>query len=232
MTETASFGLATAASMPAPQPGTERPVMFHVSDLRYEIEGKTILSLPEYSIKRGQHLLLLGPSGCGKTTLLNILAGLLKASAGEVLFNGRAYSKLSEGALDQLRAESFGFVFQKLHLIGHLSTIQNIALAQTNADPTRIQALIHDLGLSTKEHRKARELSVGEAQRVAIARAVANGPQVIFADEPTSALDDANTQRVMDLIFQSAQNAGSTLIAATHDARIKTRFDTVLEMAA
>lgn len=206
--------------------------MFEISNLKYETDGRTILGLPEYAINQGQHLLLLGPSGCGKTTLLNILAGLLKPSSGEIAFNGTSYSKLSERGLDQLRAERFGFVFQRLHLIGHLSATQNIALAQTQPDPLRIQGLIHDLGLSHKAHRKARDLSVGEAQRVAIARAVANEPQVVFADEPTSALDDANTHRVMDLIFQSARNAGSTLITATHDARIKERFDTVLEMAA
>ena len=207
-------------------------MMFQVSGLKFEIEGRTILSLPEYVIHKGQHLLLLGPSGCGKTTLLNLLAGLLKPSAGEIAFNDRGYSKLSDLALDQLRADSFGFVFQRLHLIGHLSTAQNISIAQAKPNPARTQALISDLELSTKEHRKARDLSVGEAQRVAIARAVANEPQVIFADEPTSALDDVNTDRVMDLIFRSAQTAGSTVIAATHDARIKERFDTVLEMTA
>lgn len=204
--------------------------MFQISNLKFEIEGKTILSLPEYLIERGQHLLLLGPSGCGKTTLLNVLAGLLKPTTGEVVFDDRGYSKLSDRALDRLRAENFGFVFQKLHLIGHLSTRQNIALAQSKPNPARIGALIDDLGLSTKEHLKARDLSVGEAQRVAIARAVANEPRVIFADEPTSALDDANTRRVMDLIFQSAGSARSTVIVATHDARIRGRFDTVLEM--
>ncbi len=206
--------------------------MFRISNLRFDVEGRTIVSLPEYSIRRGQHLLLLGPSGCGKTTLLNILAGLLKPSAGDVAFDDRAYANLSDRALDQLRAENFGFVFQRLHLIGHLSTTQNIALAQTKPRPARIQALINELGLADHSHRKARDLSVGEAQRAAIARAVANEPKVIFADEPTSALDDANTHRVMDLIFQCAERSGSTVIAATHDARIKGRFDTVLEMVA
>ena len=207
-------------------------MMFQISDLEFSVEGKTIFSLPEYLINQGQHLLLLGPSGCGKTTLMNVLAGLLKPSSGDVVFGDSHYSQLSEGALDRLRAEKFGFVFQRLHLIGHLSTTQNIALAQTKPNPTHIQRLLNELGLSGKQHRKARDLSVGEAQRVAIARAVANEPQVIFADEPTSALDDVNTHRVMELIFQSAQSAGATVIAATHDARIKGHFDKILEMTA
>ena len=123
-------------------------------------------------------------------------------------------------------------MFQRLHLIGHLSVVQNIALAQHKPDLSNIQILITDLGLEGKENQKARDLSVGEAQRVAIARAVANTPKVIFADEPTSALDDQNAENVMNLIFGQAQKTGATVIAATHDARIKNRFTSVLEMSA
>lgn len=163
---------------------------------------------------------------------MNVMAGLLRPSSGDVKFEGKSYASLSEPQLDQLRAENFGFVFQKLHLIGHLSVEQNIALVQSKPDHHRVQSLIDDLGLSGKEKQKARDLSVGEAQRVAIARAVANNPKVIFADEPTSALDDTNAGRVMDLIFEQAQKTGATVITATHDARIKDRFETILEMAA
>lgn len=184
------------------------------------------------SLKAGEHLLLLGPSGCGKTTLMNIMAGLLRASSGDVCFAGKNYASLSDRDLDNLRAENFGFVFQKLHLIGHLSVAQNIALAQTKPDTARVITLINDLGLSGKEAQKARDLSVGEAQRVAIARAVSNNPKVIFADEPTSALDDANAAKVMNLIFDQAAKTGATVIASTHDGRIKDRFEKILEMVA
>jgi len=174
--------------------------------------------------------LLLGPSGCGKTTLMNLMAGLLKPSSGEISFEDQSYSKVSN--MDELRARNFGFIFQKIHLIGHLSVVQNIALAQTIIDHARVQALINELGLLGKEHQKARDLSVGEAQRVAIARAMANHPKVIFADEPTSALDDVNTEKVMSLVLEQAKKTGASLIAATHDARIKGFFDNVLEMTA
>jgi ABC-type lipoprotein export system ATPase subunit len=207
-------------------------MLFETENLEYEAEGRSILGKRSLSVEAGQHVLLLGSSGCGKTTLMNVMAGLLRPSSGEVKFEGKSYASLSEPQLDQLRAENFGFVFQKLHLIGHLSVEQNIALAQSKPDPKRIQSLIDDLALSGKEKQKARDLSVGEAQRVAIARAVANNPKVIFADEPTSALDDANAGRVMDLIFEQAKKTGATVVAATHDARIKDRFETVLEMAA
>lgn len=205
-------------------------MIFDLQNLTFQSGGRPVFSIEKQTIDAGHHLLLLGPSGCGKTTLLNMMAGLLRPETGTLLFQGTDYATLSGSALDKMRAETFGFVFQRLHLLGHLTVAQNIALAQTRAHPARVQALIDDLGLAGQAKQKARDLSVGEAQRVAIARAVANTPQVIFADEPTSALDDANTDKVMDLLFAQAEKTGATVIAATHDARIKNRFDTILEM--
>lgn len=207
-------------------------MLFDVKNIQYNTQARDILNQQTLSVKSTEHLLLLGPSGCGKTTLMNVLAGLLKPSSGDITFQEQNYSSLSGRDLDRLRAENFGFVFQKLHLIGHLTAGQNIALAQTKPDPKRVQTLIDDLGLAGKEKQKTQDLSVGEAQRVAIARAVANNPKVIFADEPTSALDDANADKVMDLIFDQAKKTGATVIAATHDERIKGRFETILEMTA
>jgi putative ABC transport system ATP-binding protein len=206
--------------------------MFSIQNLEFSQGGKGILSPRSLSLRSGNHLLLLGPSGCGKTTLMNLMAGLLKPSAGEIVFQDRVYSSLSESDLDRLRAENFGFVFQKLHLIGHLSVEQNISIAQPQKDTASIKNLIADLGLSGKDQQKARDLSVGEAQRVAIARALANNPKVIFADEPTSALDDENTLKVMDMLFEQTQKTGVSLIVATHDGRIKGRFSDILEMIA
>lgn len=206
--------------------------MLEIKNVTYRIADKDILPPQSLTIEQGQHLLLLGPSGCGKTTLMNLAAGLLRPTSGDIEFQGKGYAVLSDSALDSLRAENFGFVFQKLHLIGHLTVAQNIAVAQTKTDPTRINTLLVELGMADKAGQRARDLSVGEAQRVAIARAVVNNPKVIFADEPTSALDDANTDKIMNLIFTQAAKTGATVIAATHDARIKERFGQVLEMAA
>jgi putative ABC transport system ATP-binding protein len=182
-------------------------MLFEIKNAGYKDGVQSVLEQKTLSVAAGRHLLLLGASGCGKTTLMNIMAGLLRPNSGEVLFDGVSYSTLSDHGLDRLRAANFGFVFQKIHLIGHLSVAQNIALAQmqTKPDFARVQTLITELGLSGKENQKARDLSVGEAQRVAIARAVANNPKVIFADEPTSALDDENASKVMDLIFAQAE---------------------------
>lgn len=207
-------------------------MLFELENVGYVQGEQKVLGNTSLNITVGEHLLILGSSGCGKTTLMNVMAGLLRSSTGEILYDGRGYGALSDRDLDRLRSESLGFVFQKLHLIGHLTVAQNIALAQTKSDPIRVKELTNDLGLSGKEKQKARDLSVGEAQRVAIARAVANNPKVIFADEPTSALDDANTEKVMDLIFDQAKKTGATLIVATHDDRIKVRFENILEMKA
>lgn len=206
--------------------------MFTIEALKLSLGGRDIVLLPALEITEGNHLLLLGPSGCGKTSLMNLLAGLLRPTSGEIRFKDQAYSSLNDSGMDDLRAKNFGFVFQRLHLIGHLTAAQNIALAQPQKDEARIKSLIRDLGLEGKENRKARDLSVGEAQRVALARAVANNPSVIFADEPTSALDDKSASAAMDMLFSQAQKTGATLIVATHDARIKSRFSNVMEMAA
>lgn len=206
--------------------------MFNLQHIRHTyIPNHDILSKEIY-IERGEHLLLLGPSGCGKTTLMNMMATLLPLESGEITFDDTPYSSLSQTQKDTMREENFGFIFQRHHLIGHLDIVQNIAVAQTRKDPAYIKALIRTIGLEGKEKQKARNLSVGEAQRVAIARALANKPKVIFADEPTSALDDHNTQSIIDLIFDQAETTNATIIAATHDARIKSRFKNILEMSA
>jgi len=207
-------------------------MLFTINNIDYHKGDNQILDKTSLNIVARQNTLLLGPSGCGKTTLMNLMTGLLKPSSGEVTFEDVNYASLSGRDMDKLRADNFGFVFQTLHLIEHLTVSQNIALAQTTPNPERVQTLINDLGLSGKETQKARELSVGEAQRVAIARAVANNPKVIFADEPTSALDDDNTKKVIELLFDQAEKTGATIIAATHDDRIKKHFEKILEIAA
>ena len=198
-----------------------------------EVNTKT-LSLPDVSVSKGKHTLILGASGCGKTTLLHILAGLLRPTSGMVTFEGQSFATLPENALDNLRAKHFGFVFQRLHLLGHLSVLQNILLAGAAAhieiDVMVVQTVLADLGLSDKARQQASHLSVGEAQRVAIARAVIHNPSIIFADEPTSALDDANAERVMDLLLRQAERTGATLVVATHDARIKGKFLNLTEV--
>ena len=205
-------------------------MFFKIINLEFKLKAKSILKKIDFTIEKNKHLLILGSSGCGKTTLINLMTGLLKPSSGEIFFEDKNYSLLSDQELDNLRSENFGLIFQKLHLIKHLNIEQNISLAKNKSHSLNIDELINDLGLFGRNKQIAKNLSVGESQRVAIARGIANNPKVIFADEPTSALDELNTKKVIELLFTQAKKTYATLIVSSHDYRIKKYFSNILEM--
>ena len=205
-------------------------MLFKILNLEFKLKAKSILKKIDFTIEKNKHLLILGSSGCGKTTLINLMTGLLKPSSGEIFFEDKNYSLLSDQELDNLRSENFGLIFQKLHLIKHLNIEQNISLAKNKSHSLNINELINDLGLFGRNKQIAKNLSVGESQRVAIARGIANNPKVIFADEPTSALDELNTKKVIELLFAQAKKTYATLIVSSHDYRIKKYFSNILEM--
>lgn len=205
-------------------------MLFKILNLEFKLKAKSILKKIDFTIEKNKHLLILGSSGCGKTTLINLMTGLLKPSSGEIFFEDKNYSLLSDQELDNLRSENFGLIFQKLHLIKHLDIEQNISLAKNKSHSLNIDELINDLGLFGRNKQIAKNLSVGESQRVAIARGIANNPKVIFADEPTSALDELNTKKVIELLFTQAKKTYATLIVSSHDYRIKKYFSNILEM--
>ena len=157
-------------------------MLFNIKNLEYSFKKQKILSKKlSFKLNKSNHLLILGPSGCGKTTLLNLMAGLLRVSNGVIEFEGNDYSLLSNNEIDETRANNFGFIFQKLHLINHLNVEQNIILAKNNNNSQNIYSLIEQLGLSKIKKQEIRNLSFGEAQRVAIARALINNPKVILS---------------------------------------------------
>ena len=205
-----------------------------IRDLRAGYGLRTVVALPSLQIAKGEHTLLLGPSGCGKTTLLNVIAGIAEPLTGQIRINDTALGKLSTSERDRFRGKHIGLVMQRLHLISALTIHKNLRLAQQLADVAIDNACIlnalEKLGIADKLQRYPRELSQGEAQRVAIARAVVNRPALILADEPTSALDDVNCLAAIDLLFEQASDHGATLIVATHDQRIKSRFPRVVAL--
>lgn len=205
-------------------------VFLNIENVELKIKTKTLLKRQNFDLRKGKNLLIVGPSGSGKTTLLNIMAGLLKPSSGDVIFQEKKYSLLSESEIDSMRAKNFGFIFQKIHLIKHLSIEQNILLATNDKSFKDIKELTNKLEISDKLNEKAMNLSVGEAQRVAIARGLANKPKVVFADEPTSSLDDYNTRNFLDLIFSLTNDNDSSLVVCTHDKRIIKNFDNILDL--
>lgn len=205
-----------------------------IRGLRHAYGGRTVVSVPQWSVPRGEASLVLGPSGSGKSTLLNAVAGLMSPTEGDIRIGGEAMTGLAPAARDRLRARRIGLVLQTLHLIGVVTVRENLRIAQRlaglPADDARIDEVLAGLGVAKLAGARARDLSVGEAQRVAIARAVVNRPPLILADEPTSALDDANCEKALALLMEQARATGATLVVATHDNRIRDRFERRLEL--
>ena len=203
--------------------------MISVQGLRHRYGDRQVLALDVWQAAAGEHWLVLGASGSGKTTLLCILGGLLRASAGRVAVGGEDLGALSGPALDRFRGRRVGFVPQKLHLIGSLTVEDNLLLAQYLAgmgqDRARVHEVLGALGLADRAQARPAELSHGQAQRVAIGRAVVNRPQLILADEPTANLDDAHCAQAVELLESQAAACGATLVVATHDQRVRARFE-------
>lgn len=200
--------------------------MLELNSVHYHINNTDILCNVSVSLIADSHLLIHGSSGCGKSTLMHIMAGLLKPTSGTISLKGTEYSTLNDAQLDKLRGERFGFVFQKMNLIGHLTARQNIELVgRVNME------IAQDLGLIALLDQKASSLSVGESQRVALARALANNPQIIFADEPTSALDRYNADKVIEMLFTQAKKQGACLVVTSHDERIQSQFNHKLDLS-
>ena len=181
----------------------------------------------DIDIGPGEAVCIVGKSGSGKTTLLDIVATLLKPTAGRYLFDGEDVSRLSERALAQLRNRRLGFVFQSFHLLNELSVLQNVCLPSRyrggeDLEPGARRWLAR-LGLDGLADRRPVELSGGQQQRVAIARALVTDPAVLLADEPTGNLDSATGGEVVELLLDVAR-AGRTLILVTHDDDVARRF--------
>jgi ABC-type lipoprotein export system ATPase subunit len=203
--------------------------MIRVSNLSFQYAARTVMSFPDFSVRKGEHFLLLGDSGSGKTTLLYLLAGLLRNYAGTITINDTRIDDLKERAMDKFRGQNMGFVFQRNHLIVSLTVEQNLMmppyLSNLPVDHKRITELLKNLGIERFAHSKVNQLSQGQAQRVAIARAVIIKPRIILADEPTSSLDDKHCDGVISLLMEVAATNQATLLIATHDQRLKSRFE-------
>jgi putative ABC transport system ATP-binding protein len=206
--------------------------MLSIRSLTHRYGARAALRVDDFALARGEHCALIGPSGSGKTTLLHVLAGILPPAAGEVRLDGDDLYRPAR--TDRWRGARIGVVPQKLHLLGGLSALDNVRIAQYFAGIAGDHAareLLAALGLGDRFDAKPGELSLGQQQRVAIARAAVNRPRLLLADEPTSSLDDANAAAAIDLLLAAAERAGSLLVVATHDARIRGRFRRVVALA-
>ncbi|MFL5255170.1 MAG: ABC transporter ATP-binding protein [Rhodopila sp.] len=180
-------------------------------------------------IARGEAVGLVGPSGSGKTSLLMVLAGLERATAGRVSLDEQEITALNEDALARLRREKIGIVFQAFHLIPTMTALENVAvpleLAGLRDADARARAALEAVGLGHRLTHLPGQLSGGEQQRVALARAFAPEPALLLADEPTGNLDHATGQAVIDLLFALRRRSGTTLLLITHDRDLAARCD-------
>jgi putative ABC transport system ATP-binding protein len=180
-------------------------------------------------VEDGEWLSIQGPTGHGKSTLLQILGGLDRPSAGVVDFDGRDLAQLREAEVTRVRAQSIGFVFQTFNLIPTLSAQENVEAAlvplRTSASARRQRAAValEAVGLSDRLRHVPGELSGGQQQRVAIARALVKEPKVLLADEPTGNLDEDTRDEIIDLLETMWQERGLTMVFVTHDSAVARR---------
>ena len=190
----------------------------------------------DVDLARGDFLALRGASGAGKSTLLYLLGGLDTPNQGEIWLAGRNLASLSRRELSRVRNEEIGFIFQAYYLLPELDALENVCLparmARTPADvaAARGRELLARVGLADRMEHKPYELSGGEQQRVAIARAMINEPDLILADEPTGNLDSHTGEEIIDLLVSLRAEKQTTLVMATHDARLAARAPKVIEI--
>ena len=183
---------------------------------------------------------IVGPSGSGKTSLLMLLAGLERATSGQVTVNGAELGGLNEDDLARFRRRTLGIVFQSFHLIPSLSAHDNVGLALEIAAPELTRAQIRDkaaaalaaVGLSDRLDHRPSALSGGEQQRVGLARAMVANPPLLLADEPTGNLDQKTGALVVELMFDLARKQGTAVVLITHDPALADRADRVFTMTA
>lgn len=198
-------------------------------------EETVVLNKVSLTINAGEMVAIIGASGSGKSTLMNILGCLDKPSSGEYKVAGQSVAKMEGDQLAALRREHFGFIFQRYHLMSHLSAEQNVEIPAIYADKNatqrkeRARELLARLGLGDRVDYRPNQLSGGQQQRVSIARALMNGGEVILADEPTGALDSHSGKEVMSILKQLNEQ-GHTVIIVTHDPLIAAQAERIIEI--
>ena len=188
------------------------------------------------AVEKGEFVSIVGPSGSGKSTLFYILGGLTHADAGRVAIDGVNFTALSDAARTRVRKLKIGFVFQKFNLLPTLSAKGNIEIARDIAgvnagyDREHIDRITRLLGIDKRMDHRPSEMSGGEQQRVALARALANKPAIVLADEPTGNLDSENSAIVLDMLRQSNQELGQTVLMITHNPEAAEYGDRIIHM--
>ena len=182
-----------------------------------------------FSIEKGELVVIVGPSGAGKTTTLNILGGMDRASSGEVWVNNKEITKLTNKQLIEYRRNDIGFVFQFYNLVQNLTAKENVELAtQICSDALNVDEILDKVGLKDRKDNFPSQLSGGEQQRVAIARAIAKNPKLLLCDEPTGALDYKTGKQILKLLQDTCRREKMTVVIITHNTAIAPMADKVI----
>lgn len=185
----------------------------------------------DFSIDKGEFVVVVGPSGAGKTTVLNILGGMDKASGGEVLVDGKDIAGYSQKQLTGYRRNDIGFVFQFYNLVPNLTALENVELAlQISRNPLDAKTVMQEVGLGDRLNNFPAQLSGGEQQRVSIARALAKNPKLLLCDEPTGALDYKTGKQVLALLQDTCRRTGRTVIVITHNTALTAMADRIIQV--
>lgn len=185
----------------------------------------------DFSIDKGEFVVVVGPSGAGKTTVLNILGGMDKASGGEVLVDGKDIAGYTQKQLTGYRRNDIGFVFQFYNLVPNLTALENVELAlQISRNPLDAKTVMQEVGLGDRLNNFPAQLSGGEQQRVSIARALAKNPKLLLCDEPTGALDYQTGKAILKLLQDMCRERGMTVIVITHNSALTPMADRVIRI--
>ena len=195
-----------------------------------EVEIRAVDGI-DFSIQKGEFVVIVGPSGAGKTTVLNILGGMDTASGGRITVDGQDITKYSERQLTGYRRDDIGFVFQFYNLVPNLTALENVELAlQICKDPLDARTVLEEVGLKERLTNFPAQLSGGEQQRVSIARALAKNPKLLLCDEPTGALDYQTGKAILKLLQDTCRERGMTVIVITHNSALTPMADRVIKI--
>ncbi len=199
----------------------------------YQMGELTIKAVDKvnFSIDKGELVVVLGPSGAGKTTILNMLGGMDQVTSGSIIVDGKDITTYNRKQLIQYRRHDIGFVFQFYNLVQNLTALENVELAsQICVHPLDPKQVLKEVGLEDRMSNFPAQLSGGEQQRVAIARAIAKNPKMLLCDEPTGALDSKTGTRILELLQKVCRENGMTVIIITHNSVIADMADKVIKM--